>query len=175
MTSTLRARPAATEYLPFYANYVALVPDGNIVDVLRQGGEELASTLATIPEEKGGYRYADGKWTIRTMIGHVIDAERIFSYRALRLARGDATPLPGFEENDYARSAGSDARTVADLAAELLVVRESTVRLYDSFAEDAWVRRGVVNNAEVSVRALAYITAGHAKHHLKVLRERYGV
>lgn len=175
MTATLRIRPAATEFPPFYAGYVASVPEGDIVTILGQAGEELASALATIPEAQGGYRYAEGKWTIRTLIGHVIDTERVFSYRALRLARGDATPLPGFEENDFARSAGSDARTVEDLAAELRIVRDGTVRLFQSFPDDAWARAGIVNNREVSVRALAYITAGHGIHHLRVLRERYGV
>jgi hypothetical protein len=109
------------------------------------------------------------------VVGHLIDAERIFCYRALRLARADATPLPGFEENDYVRSAGSDARTLADLVDELRVVRDGTVRLFDSFADAAWGRRGVVNGREVSVRALAFIVAGHARHHLRILRERYSV
>jgi hypothetical protein len=175
MISTLRVRPAATEFPSFYGGYIAAVPEGDIVAVLQQGGEELASALALISEERGGYRYAEGKWTIRTLIGHVIDAERIFAYRALRLARGDSTPLPGFEENEFARAAGSDSRAVADLAAEMLVVRESTVRLFESFPDDAWARRGIVNNGEISVRALGYITAGHARHHLGVLREKYGV
>jgi hypothetical protein len=107
------------------------------------------------------------------MIGHMIDAERIFAYRALRLARGDATPLPPFEQNDYVQTAGSDQRTLADLIEEMRVVRESTILLLASFPDDAWVRRGVVSGREVSVRALAYIIAGHARHHLKVLRERY--
>ena len=169
------ARPNSTEYPEWYAGYVKRVPDGDIVTTLRQGGEELASVLGTIPESKGEHRYAEGKWTIRTLIGHMIDAERIFAYRALRIARGDATPLPGFEENAYARTAGSDARSVADLVAELLVVRESSVRLFESLPDDAWTRNGTVNNGGVTVRALAYITAGHAKHHLNVLKERYGV
>ena len=166
-------RPDSTEFPSFYAGYVASVPDGNIVDVLRDSGVKLASALAEIPETKGGHRYAEGKWTVRTLIGHMIDAERIFSYRALRLARGDATPLPGFEENDFAKTAGSDARAVADLASEMAIVRAGTVRLFESLPEEAWMRRGVVNGGEVSVRALGYITAGHAQHHLKVLRERY--
>ena len=151
------------------------MPDGDIVAVLRHGGEELASALGAIPELKGGHRYAEDKWTVRTLLGHMIDAERIFAYRALRLARGDATPLPGFEETVYARAADSDARTVADLVAELLVVREGTVRLFQSFPDDAWSRTGTVNNGQVTVRALAYITAGHATHHLGVLRNRYGL
>lgn len=175
MTSTLRIRPDATEYPSFYAGYVASVPADDILIVLRQGRDDLSAAFGAIPESKGAYRYADGKWTVRTLIGHMVDAERIFSYRALRLARGDATPLPGFEEKQYAETAGSDARTIADLGAEMLDVRASTIRLFESFPEDAWVRRGIVNNGEVSVRALGYITAGHARHHLNMLRERYGL
>jgi hypothetical protein len=173
MATMQRIRPAPSEYAPFYASYVAGVPDGDVVSELRDSGREIVGALAAIPESRGGFRYAADKWTVREVVGHMIDAERIFSYRALRLARGDATPLPGFEENDYARTAGSDARTLADLSEELRAVRESTVRLFDSFADEAWERRGVVNGREVSVRALAYITAGHARHHLRVLRERY--
>ena len=174
-SSTLRIRPNAAEYPAFYAGYVALVPADDILTVLRQGRDELSAAFGAIPESMGGYRYAEGKWTVRTLIGHMIDAERIFAYRALRLARGDATPLPGFEEKEYAETAGSDARAVADLAAEMLDLRTSTIRLFESIPEDAWVRRGIVNNGEVSVRALGYITAGHARHHLNVLRDRYGL
>ena len=166
-------RPDATEYAPFYARYVAGVPEQDVVATLRDSGREIVAALAAIPESRGGFRYAPEKWTVRDVIGHMIDAERIFGYRALRLARGDATPLPGFEENDYARAAAADARTLADLTDELGVVREGTVRLFASFPDDAWTRRGVVNGRDVSVRALAYITAGHARHHFDVLRERY--
>jgi hypothetical protein len=173
MTSTMR--PAVTEFAPFYAGYVASVPDGDIISVLRATGEDLSSTLATIPESKAAHRYAEGKWTVRTVLGHMIDAERIFTYRALRLARGDSTPLPSFEENEFAKTAGSDARTIADLAAEMTVVRDASVRLFASLPDDAWARRGIVSGREATVRALAYITTGHAQHHLGVLRERYGV
>ena len=175
MTPLLRGRPAADEYPAFYAGYVAAIPDGDILALLRSTGEELNSSLAQIPESKGSYRYAADKWSIKVLLGHVIDAERIFTYRTLRVARGDQTPLPGFEENDFAVTSKSDARTVADLAAELAAVRESSVRLFESLPDDAWTRHGTVNGRGVSVRALAYITAGHAKHHLNVLRERYGV
>jgi hypothetical protein len=168
-----RHRPDDTEFPPFYARYVARVPEDDVVEALRASGREMDDLLAAIPESRGGFRYAADKWTVREVIGHMIDAERIFGYRALRLARADATPLPGFEENDYARTAGSDARTTADLTDELRIVREGTVRLFQSFPDDAWTRRGIVNGREVSVRALAYITAGHARHHLAVLRERY--
>ena len=175
MSTSLRARPDAAEYPAWYGAYVACVPDGDIVTVLRRGGEELASALGAIPESSGGHRYADDKWTVRTLLGHMVDAERIFAYRALRIARGDTTPLPGFEENDFARTAGSDARTVADIVSELFVVRDGTVRLFQSFPDDAWVRSGTVNNGQVSVRALAYIIAGHATHHRSVLKDRYGL
>ena len=168
-----RVRPDPTEYPPFYARYVALVPESDVVDALTASARELIATLEAIPEARGGFRYGPDKWTIREVVGHMIDAERIFGYRALRLARADATPLPGFEENDYARTARSDARTLADLVDELRIVREGTVRLFASFPDEAWPRRGVVNGREVSVRALAFITAGHARHHLAVLRERY--
>lgn len=173
--TTVRTRPQATEFPPFYAGYVATVPDGDIISVLRAGGDELRAVLGAIPEDRGGHRYAEGKWSIRTLIGHVIDTERIFAYRALRLARADATPLPGFDENEFAKTADSDSRTVADLAAEMNAVRESTVRLFASFPDEAWGREGTVNNGRVTVRALAWITAGHALHHLAMLRERYDV
>jgi hypothetical protein len=173
--TTSSARPDATEYAPFYAGYVALVPELDVVSALRDSGKEITAALVAIPESRGGFRYADGKWSIRELIGHVIDAERIFSYRALRLARRDSTPLPAFEENDYVRSAGSDARTMADLVAELRAVRESSVHLFASIPDEAWTWTGTVSGRPVTVRALAYITAGHARHHLKMLRERYGI
>jgi hypothetical protein len=175
MATLQRTRPDATEYAPFYSAYVAGVPEDDVVPVLRESGREIVAALAAIPEARGGFRYAPDKWSVREVVGHLIDAERIFGYRALRLARADATPLPGFEENDYVRSAGSDARTLADLVDELRAVREGTARLFASLPDEAWSRRGIVNGREVSVRALAYITAGHARHHLRVLRERYGV
>lgn len=176
MPSTdLRARPAAGDYPTFHAGYVTAVPDVDVITALRDGGRDLLATLKGIPEARAGFRYAEGKWSIRELMGHVIDAERIFTYRALRIARGDATPLPGFEENDYAAAAGSDARPLADLAKEFDAVRAASVLLFESFPADAWTRRGIVNGGEVSMRALAFITTGHALHHLKILRERYDV
>ena len=175
MSPVRDVRPAPTEYAPWYAGYIGRVPDGDIVTLLQQGGEEMASALASIPDDRGDHRYAEGKWSVRTLIGHMIDAERIFAYRAMRIARGDSTPLPGFEENEYARTAGADARSIGGLASEMRVVREGTVRLFESLPDEAWTRSGTVNNAQVSTRALAWITAGHALHHLAVLEERYGV
>ena len=175
MTRARDVRPLPTEYASWYSAYIARVPDGDIVTRLQQAGEELTAALAAIPDDKGDHSYAEGKWSVRTLIGHMIDAERIFAYRALRIARGDSTPLPGFEEDEYARTAGSEARSIAGLASEMRAVRESTVRLFESLPDAAWTRSGTVSNAQVSLRALAWITAGHAMHHLTVLEERYGV
>jgi len=175
MASSLRVRPESSEYAPFYHGYVASVPEGDVVALLRQSGRELLDTFATIPEDRGGFRYAEGKWSIREVIGHMIDAERIFTYRALRMARGDTTPLAAFDENDYVKTAGSDARTLANLAREFGAVRESSVQFCESLPDDAWGRSGVASGKNISVRALVYIVTGHAMHHLKILRERYGV
>ncbi|HKP14950.1 MAG TPA: DinB family protein [Gemmatimonadaceae bacterium] len=175
MTTTLRARPDVSEYAPFYHGYVQAVPEGDIVELLRSGGQELVEAVGRIPEDRGGFRYGPEKWSIREVLGHLIDAERIFAYRALRVGRGDRTPLASFDENDYVRTAGSDARTIADLARELRTVREATVQLFESLPDDAWGQRGVASGKEVSLRALAYITAGHARHHLRILHERYAI
>jgi hypothetical protein len=175
MTTTLRSRPDASEYAPFYHGYVEAVPEGDIVDLLRSGGEDLVEAIGRIPEDRGGFRYGPEKWSIREVLGHLIDAERIFAYRALRVGRGDHTPLASFDENEYVRTAGSDARTIADLVRELRAVRETTVMLFESLPDDAWGLRGVASGKDVSLRALAYITAGHARHHLRILRERYAI
>ena len=173
MTVAAATRPEATEFAPFYAGYVAAVPEGDIINILRRGGDEWQSVLAELPEARGDHRYADGKWSIRQLVGHVSDAERIFTYRALRVARGDTTPLAAFDENAYAETAGSERRTLSALAEELKAVRAATVALFTSLPDDAWTRTGTASGKTVSVRALAYITAGHAQHHLKILRERY--
>jgi uncharacterized damage-inducible protein DinB len=175
MTTTLRARPEPTEYAPFYHGYVTSVPEGDVVALLRSSGRELLDALGRIPETRGGHRYGPDKWTIREVVGHLIDAERIFTYRALRVARGDRTPLAAFDENDYVKTVGSDARTLASLTRELGAVREATVELFESLPDEAWSRSGVASGKDVSLRALAYIVTGHAMHHLRILRERYGV
>jgi hypothetical protein len=175
MTTTLRARPEASEYAPFYHGYVTMVPEGDVVELLRSTGRELLEALGRIPEARGGHRYAPDKWTIREVVGHLIDAERIFTYRALRVARGDRTPLASFDENEYAKTAGSDARTLANLTRELGAVREATALMFEALPDEAWGRSGIASGKDVSLRALAYITTGHAMHHLRILRERYGV
>ncbi|CAN5244564.1 DinB family protein [soil metagenome] len=175
MNSAKTVRPDPSEYAEWYAGYIARVPGGDVVASLRDGRERMKEALGALPESIGDHRYAEGKWTVRTVIGHMIDAERIFSYRALRIARGDATPLPSFDENAYAAAAEADERRVAELVAELLAVRDSTVRLFASLPEAAWTRTGTASNASVSVRAIAFITAGHSLHHLSILKDRYDV
>ena len=175
MSAVRSVRPASTEYGEWYKGYVARVPEGDIVASLRDGQDRMKEVLGMLPESMGDHRYAEGKWTVRTVIGHMIDAERIFAYRALRIARGDSTPLPSFDENAFAVTAESDERRVAELVAELLAVRDSTTRLFASLPDAAWSRTGTASNAAVSVRAIAYITAGHALHHLSILKERYDI
>jgi uncharacterized damage-inducible protein DinB len=172
---SLARRPADTEYASFYAGYVNAVPEGDIVAQLQEHGAALDAALASVPDERGGHRYAEGKWSIRDVIGHLIDTVRIFTYRALRIARGDTTPLAPFDENAYTAAAGADARTVSDLRDELRAVRASTIWLFASLADDAWTRVGIASGKEISVRALAYIVTGHAIHHQRILTERYGL
>jgi DinB superfamily len=166
-------KPDTTEYLPYYGKYISLVPDGDILAVLGKQIEETTDLLNSISESRASFRYAPDKWSIKELVGHVIDTERIFAYRALRFARNDKTPLPGYEQDDYVRSAAFDNCTLADLASEFKSVRQSTLFLFKHLDEDAWMRRGLANDAEASVRALAHIIAGHELHHREILRSRY--
>jgi uncharacterized damage-inducible protein DinB len=168
-----RERPDASEHAAFYAKYVAKVADGDIVETLRAQQAAALARWTKVSEAQGAHRYAPDKWSVRQVIGHLTDAERIFVYRATRFARGDATPVPGFEENDYVANAAFDDRTLASLVNEWRTVRESTIAFFDGLNATEWTRRGTANHNEVSVRALAWITAGHAWHHDAILQERY--
>ena len=173
MSSIAPARPAATEYAPYYEKYISLVPAGDVVEALRRQGADTLALLSSITEEKAGTRYEPGKWSIKELVGHIIDSERVFAYRALRFARGDSTPLAGFDQDPYVRAANFDARTLPDLADEFEQVRGATLHLFRHLDEAAWQRRGTANDNEMSVRALAYAVAGHEAHHIGLLRERY--
>lgn len=166
-------RPDPSEYAPWHAGYVAKVPDGDLLSTLEAQVGEYFQTVSPITEAKGGFAYAPGKWTIREVLGHVVDAERVFSYRAMRIARGDQTPLPGFDEKAWVPLSGANDRTVADLLGEFRAVRAATLALLRHLPPEAVSRRGVASDKEISVRALAWIIAGHAIHHLGILRERY--
>ena len=170
------APPLSDEYGAAYARYVTRLPAG--VDVLELLASQQASTrarFAAVPADRAGYRYAPGKWTVREVVMHLSDVERIMAYRALRVARGDATPLPGFDENAYAPLSNAEALPLSALAEEWGDVRRATLSLFRHFPAEAWTRRGTASGAPVSVRSLAWIIAGHEQHHLAVLAERYGV
>jgi uncharacterized damage-inducible protein DinB len=166
-------RPTKSEFLPYYERYIALVPDGDVISALASQLSETQSLLRVLPASVATYRYAPDKWSVNEVVGHMIDSERIFAGRALRFARNDSTPIPGFEQDDYVRNATFDAYPLSDLAAELETVRQSTIFFFRHLDEEAWTRRGLANNAEVSVRALAYIIAGHELHHREILKTRY--
>ncbi len=174
MTSTARYdAPAPDEYSPAFAAYVGRVPPGDIVETLsRQLGDTL-HTLAPVTTPHGGYRYAEGKWSIKQVVGHLADAERVFAYRLMCVARGEQQSLPGFDEDAYVAGAGFDELSMSQLTELLGRVRHATTTLLETLPTSAWTKRGTANGKAVSVRALAHVIAGHELHHRQVLRERY--
>ena len=167
------ARPEPGEYAAYYEKYIALVPGNDITGALELQRVQTMQLLAGRSEREGNFRYAADKWTVKDVLGHLADSERIFVYRALRIARGDQTAMAGFEQDDYVRSGGFNERPLASLAEEFALVRSASLALFRSLGKEAWQRRGTANKNEVSVRALAYITAGHELHHSQILEERY--
>lgn len=166
-------KPTAGDYAPFYEGYVAAVETDDIVAYLTAQQGEFLAFLREVVWEKWELAYEPGKWTLAEVVLHLIDSERIFAYRALRIARGDTTPLPGFEQDDYVPNSGAAARTPASIVDEFAAVREATVQLFKNFSPEMWERRGTAADNEITVTALAYIIAGHAAHHARVIRERY--
>lgn len=166
-------KPERNEYAEFYSGYVEKVLDTEIFDSLTKVMNETDESLKNLTDEEACYSYAPGKWTIKELIQHIIDSERVFAYRAMRIARNDKTPLAGFDENEYAFQAKVDERNIDELRQELYLIRRSNELLFRSFTNDDLKRMGTANNFEISVRALVYITAGHALHHLEVLRKNY--
>jgi hypothetical protein len=166
-------RPARGEYADYYHLYVSRVPDGDIVDILDAQRDEFESLLRGLEPGRGRHRYADEKWSIAEVAGHIVDTERLFGSRALAFARGDKTPLPAFEQDDYVARANFDKRSLADLADEFQYLRNSLLALFRSFDDEIWARRGTASGFEFTVRAVPYILAGHLKHHVGVLQERY--
>jgi hypothetical protein len=167
------ARPEPGEYAPYYERYISLVRGGDILTALDQQRRQTMMLLCGRDENDGDFRYAPDKWSAKEVLGHVNDTERIFAYRALRIARGDRTPMEGFEQDDYVRNGGLAQRRLCDLIEDYIAVRRATLSLFRNLEEQAWLRRGVANKNEVSVRALAYIIAGHELHHRGILEERY--
>ncbi|NBL65205.1 DinB family protein [Flavobacterium sp. NST-5] len=162
-----------TEFAPFYQNYVNLVPNGILVEELEITVHEFIKFVQNIPMDKYDYRYAEGKWTIKDIVQHLIDSERIFAYRALRIARNDQTALPGFDENKFADVAGGNHRHIRDLLTELAIVRQSSIALFKTFDEETFKKTGTASGFSISVRALGFIIIGHQRHHQKIFEERY--
>lgn len=170
-----RGHPLESEYAPYYQGYVAHVNEDEILPVLRSQLDALDVLLGRVSPEHETFRYAEGKWSIREVVGHLIDAERVFGYRAFSIARGERQNLPGFDENEYMLTAPYEQIELEDLLSELRLVRLANIAMLRNLDEESWLRMGTANDNQVSVRALAFIMAGHLRHHMGVLRERYGL
>jgi DinB superfamily len=175
MTTTISTigRPERGEYAPFYETYVSKVQGSDILATLDDQRRQMLLLLSGRTESDGDIRYASGKWSVKEVLGHICDGERILSYRALCIARGDSTPLPGYDENGYVANAPFARHPLPDLIEDFIAVRRATLSLFRNFDDNAWMRRGKANNNEVTVRAIAYIIAGHELHHRLALQEKY--
>jgi hypothetical protein len=174
-TDSASWRPAPAEYAAYFERYVTRVPEADVLRALEAQPAEWKEALSGVSEERSRFRYAPDKWSIRQVLGHMIDVERVFGYRALSIARSDARPLPGFEENDYAASSGHGGCSLASLHAELEALRRSHALFFRHLPPEAVLRVGSANGNPVSVRALAVLMVGHARHHFSVLSSRYDV
>jgi uncharacterized damage-inducible protein DinB len=167
------ARPESGEYAPYYERYISLIEDNDILATLDRQRREMVLLLSGLSEEQGDFRYAPEKWSAKQVLGHVCDTERVFAYRALRISRGDATPMEGFEQDDYVKNGPFARHVIAEVIEDYIAVRRATISLLRSLEEAAWSRRGVANKNEVTVRALAFTIAGHEAHHRRILEEKY--
>ena len=166
-------RPATTDYSPAYAGYLSLVTEDDVLSAIEQQSSVTQKLLSGLDEARAAFRYETGKWSVKEVVGHMVDAERIMGWRALAIARGEMQPLPGFEEDDYVRNANFDAWRLGDLSEAYALGRRSNIVFFRNLPEEAWDRRGTANGSPISVRALAWIIVGHERHHLNTLRERY--
>ena len=166
--------PEPGEYAEYYSGYMKHIPvDKNIIEVLMEGRDNLQSLISSLTEEKGNFAYAEGKWSVKEVLGHLSDVERIMACRALCIARGEQQSLPGFEQDDYVKTGGFNKRSLTSLAEELLLVRNSSLALFKTFTEEDGLRWGKANNYNTTARAFMFIIAGHELHHMKILKERY--
>ena len=166
-------RPDPSEYAPYYDRYSSLITSPEIIPTLEAQRRQMLLLLSGRDEADGDFRYAPGKWSVKEVLGHICDAERIFAYRALRISRGDQTPLPGFEQDPYITNGPFARLTLPDLIDDYIAVRRASLTLFRNFDEQAWLRRGIASDKEVSVRAIAYMLAGHELHHRRILEQRY--
>ena len=169
----LITKPDASEYSPYYEQYIQSVVDNDLVEALKNSEKELVDLIHNISEDKAVHRYEQGKWSIKEVMVHLNDAERVFAYRALRFSRNDRTELAGFDENTWVPESNADIRTLKDILKEHTHVRQSSLSLFENISEEMALRRGLANGKEISVRALGFIICGHALHHAKVIRELY--
>ncbi|MEP7274496.1 MAG: DinB family protein [Acidobacteriota bacterium] len=172
MSSNIQ-RPATTDYAQAFGPYVGLVPEADILGVLDNQSQEVADLTSNISAEQAAFRYAPDKWSIREVMGHLADSERVFGFRAMALARGERAELPGFEENEYVDHGDFDDWSLSDLVAQFQSLRSSNVQLFKHLSDDAWKRSGIVNGNSITVPSLAWIIAGHLRHHIGILNERY--
>jgi prepilin-type processing-associated H-X9-DG protein len=166
-------KPLETEYAPHFHTYISKVPHNNLSDALHDSHQKVLELLKSIPEEKYNYRYAEGKWTIKEIVAHLIDCERIFVYRALTFARKDKSELPGFDEEEYTPESNASNRSMQSLMREYEHLRKSNILFFDGLTEEMSMRKGIANGKEISVRALGFAISGHELHHMQVIRERY--
>ena len=168
-------RPADTEFAPYYAIYISLVPEADALDVLANQPKELRNLAAGVATDRERFRYAPGKWSIRETLGHMVDTDRVFGHRAFCISRGEHQPLPGFDQNEYMTTSDFDRQPLADLVSEFAIVREANLLALRRLDANIWDRTGTASGHPVSVRALAFMMAGHVRHHCHILQERYGV
>lgn len=167
--------PQPDEYDNFYQGYIDLVTTPNVIEALIKQGQQTYTMIQKLTPGKAGYRYADDKWSVKEVIGHLVDTERVMAYRAMCISRGDQASLPGFDQDEYVSNANFDKRGLQNLSTEYDAQRNANISLFNSFSEEQLLQKGTANNATVSVRALVYIIAGHEKHHLNILEETYGI
>jgi hypothetical protein len=166
-------RPNENEYDPYYGRYIGLVGKEDIIEILDKQKAGIADAFGGFGEDKGTYRYAEGKWSVKEMLSHIIDGERMFGYRIFRIARGDKTPIEGFEQDGYIENSHANERSFSEMIEEFSNLRSANVHLLRNLGATDWIRTGTANDREISVRALAYVMAGHISHHLNILNERY--
>jgi hypothetical protein len=165
--------PKKTEYAEYYGRYIDLVEESDIVSAMQRQLADVTELFSQITDEKGLYAYDEGKWTIKELLGHLIDGERVFAYRAFRFSRADETPLPGFDQNPYVENANYNSIKIADLLEEFVCLRKSNILCFKNLTDEMWNRKGIASDNEITVRALVFCLVGHIVHHLKILKERY--
>jgi len=166
-------RPEVGDYAPYYERYIKLIEGDDILKILNDQSKKTQDVLNSFSEHKGNFRYAEGKWTVKEVVGHLLDTERIFAYRALCIARGEKKSLPGFDQDDYVKDGNFNRRDLFELNYEFRLLRESNLLLFRSFSEEMLKKRGFANETSVTVLAILFMIAGHEKHHMKILREKY--